>query len=347
MKDVTTAGSEGLAILDTKLLPECTFDNFAEGAANEFALRVSRKVVDGTPMETCVLYHGPPGVGKTHLLQATVREYAASDRSSLRYFDCFSLTYSRPDFEAIIVQPDAVFIDNVELLRDADAAWRVRNALTARIKEGRMTVMAGDLREWELAGKDLFSSTIRSGLSCLMDIPDESLRLAILEKHLAFVAPTWGAEPRAVPGVLELLSRTFPESSRDMVGALRTLVARTQSGFCTMSLEHATDLINATYNRSNRKLTVDDIQKAVCEHYGLTQTDLICERRARAVARPRQIAMWLCKQLTMRSMPDIGRRFGGRDHTTVLHAHRRIDALRKDDAVVLRDTERLLQKLRR
>ena len=93
-------------------------------------------------------------------------------------------------------------------------------------------------------------------------------------------------------------------------------------------------------------MTVDQIQKTVAEHYSLTQADLISERRARAVARPRQVAMWLAKQITTRSLPDIGRRFGGRDHTTVLHAVRRIEQLKAEDPQIARDTDLLLRKLR-
>jgi chromosomal replication initiator protein len=93
-------------------------------------------------------------------------------------------------------------------------------------------------------------------------------------------------------------------------------------------------------------VTVDQIQKAVAEHFQLKQADLISERRARVVARPRQVAMWLAKHITTRSLPDIGRRFGGRDHTTVLHAVRRIEALKAEDAVLTRDIDTLLRKLR-
>ena len=104
--------------------------------------------------------------------------------------------------------------------------------------------------------------------------------------------------------------------------------------------------LRADARRNERKVTVDMIQKTVAEHYSLKQADLISERRARAVARPRQVAMWLAKQITTRSLPDIGRRFGGRDHTTVLHAVRRIEALKGEDATIARDLDVLLRKLR-
>ena len=114
----------------------------------------------------------------------------------------------------------------------------------------------------------------------------------------------------------------------------------------TTDLDEAQGILRPHLACNERKVTVDMIQKAVAEHYSLKQADLISERRARAVARPRQVAMWLAKQITTRSLPDIGRRFGGRDHTTVLHAVRRIEALKAEDATLARDVDVLLRKLR-
>ena len=111
-------------------------------------------------------------------------------------------------------------------------------------------------------------------------------------------------------------------------------------------MEEAQTILRPHLSVSERKVTVDQIQKVVSEHYSLKQADLISERRARAVARPRQVAMWLAKQITTRSLPDIGRRFGGRDHTTVLHAVRRIEQLKIDDPQIARDVDVLLRKLR-
>jgi chromosomal replication initiator protein len=113
-----------------------------------------------------------------------------------------------------------------------------------------------------------------------------------------------------------------------------------------LSLDEAQAILRPHLSCNERRVTVDMIQKTVAEHYNLKQADLISERRARAVARPRQVAMWLAKQITTRSLPDIGRRFGGRDHTTVLHAVRRIEALKGEDAGIARDVDALLRKLR-
>jgi chromosomal replication initiator protein len=146
--------------------------------------------------------------------------------------------------------------------------------------------------------------------------------------------------------VLEFLADRFTDSVRELEGALNTLVARLGDGVCSLGLEEAQAMLRPHLRGGEKRVTVDDIQKAAAEHFGLKQADLISERRNRAIARPRQAAMWLAKQLTTRSLPDIGRRFGGRDHTTVLHAVRRIDELRAADAQLARDLETLTRKLR-
>jgi chromosomal replication initiator protein len=146
--------------------------------------------------------------------------------------------------------------------------------------------------------------------------------------------------------VLQFLADRFTDSVRELEGALNTLVARMGAQVSGLSLDEAQAILRPHLRGAEKRITIDDIQKATSEHFGLRQADLVSERRNRSVARPRQAAMWLAKQLTTRSLPDIGRRFGGRDHTTVLHAVRRIEALKADDPQLSRDLEALTRKLR-
>jgi chromosomal replication initiator protein len=152
--------------------------------------------------------------------------------------------------------------------------------------------------------------------------------------------------PSAKAEVLQFLADRFTDSVRELEGALNTLVARVGGEIARLTLDEAQAILRPHLACNERRVTVDQIQKVVAEHYQMKQSDLISERRARAVARPRQVAMWLAKQITTRSLPDIGRRFGGRDHTTVLHAVRRIEALKGEDASIARDVDVLLRKLR-
>ena len=180
-----------------------------------------------------------------------------------------------------------------------------------------------------------------------MEPADRNLRLAILERKLDVLCRQQGLRSAAVRvEVLEFLADRFVDSVRELEGALNTLVARTGEGLARVTLDEAQAVLRPHLRAGERRITVDDIQKATAEYYSLKQSDLLSERRNRSIARPRQAAMWLCKQLTTRSLPDIGRRFGGRDHTTVLHAVRRIEELKALDAPLAADVEALVRKLR-
>ena len=151
----------------------------------------------------------------------------------------------------------------------------------------------------------------------------------------------------ARPEVLEHLVDRTPGSMRELEGAVNTLAAVAGSRLSTLGADECKTLLGAALRGGpERRITVDEIQKTVADHFSLKQADLLSERRTRSVARPRQIAMYLCKQHTTRSYPDIGRRFGGRDHTTVLHGVRKIDELMAQDDQIARDVEALTRKLR-
>jgi len=201
----------------------------------------------------------------------------------------------------------------------------------------------GDLAEMDAR----LRSHLQSGLVCGIEPADRMLRLGILERKLDELGRQQGlVAATARPEVLQFLADRFTDSVRELEGALNTLVAHAGNGVSLLGLDEAQAILRPHLRGGEKRITIDEIQKAAAEHYGMKQADLISERRNRSIARPRQAAMWLAKQLTTRSLPDIGRRFGGRDHTTVLHAVRRIEALKADDAQLTRDLETLARKLR-
>jgi chromosomal replication initiator protein len=221
------------------------------------------------------------------------------------------------------------------------------HTLIALVEEGRRVVMTADRSPTEISEMEpRLRSHLQAGLVCGIEPADRNLRLGILQRKLATLSVQGGFEPSARPEVLQFLADRFTDSVRELEGALNTLIARVGGQVSSLSLEDAQSILRPHLSCNERRVTVDMIQKAVAEHYSLKQADLISERRARAVARPRQVAMWLAKQITTRSLPDIGRRFGGRDHTTVLHAVRRIEALKGEDPAIARDLDVLLRKLR-
>jgi len=338
-----------------------TLDSFVTGPSNEFAFAVARRVASWADGHfNPVLFHGPYGFGKTHLLNAVAAEATrAAPGKKVVYLTAerFLSTFVRAlqdrstaAFKDELRTADLLLIDDVHFIGGKQSSQEeLFHTLMALMSEGRRVVLSADRPPAALTEVDArLRSHLSAGLVCGIEPADRTLRLGILERKLQQLArqQDFRRAATARPEVLEFLADRFTDSVRELEGALNTLVARLGDGVCTLSLEEAQAILRPHLRGGEKRVTVDDIQKATADHFGLKQADLISERRNRAIARPRQAAMWLAKQLTTRSLPDIGRRFGGRDHTTVLHAVRRIDELRAGDAQLARDLETLTRKLR-
>ena len=338
-----------------------TLDSFVTGPSNEFAFAVARRVASWADGHfNPVVFHGPYGFGKTHLLNAVAAEAtrAAPDKKVVyltaeRFLSTFVRAIqdrSTAAFKDELRNADLLLIDDVHFIGGKQSSQEeLFHTLMALMSEGRRVVLSADRPPSALTELDArLRSHLQAGLVCGIEAADRSLRLGILERKLQQLARQhdFRRPPLARPEVLEFLADRFTDSVRELEGALNTLVARLGEGVCTLTLDEAQAILRPHLRGGEKRVTVDDIQKATAEHFGLKQADLISERRNRAIARPRQAAMWLAKQMTTRSLPDIGRRFGGRDHTTVLHAVRRIEELKAADPQLTRDLETLTRKLR-
>lgn len=336
-----------------------SFDSFVAGPANEFAFAVARRVAAWSDGHfNPVIFHGPYGFGKTHLLNALAWEAmqsAPDKRVVYLTAERFTSTFVKAvqdrqtaAFKEELRNADLLLIDDVQFVAGkASTQEELFHTLLALVEDGRRVVMTADRSPSELQEMEpRLRSHLQAGLVCGIEPADRTLRLGILERKLATLAAQGKFMPSARPEVLQFLADRFTDSVRELEGALNTLVARVGGEISRMTLDEAQGILRPNLACNERRVTVDQIQKTVAEHYQLKQADLISERRARVVARPRQVAMWLAKQITTRSLPDIGRRFGGRDHTTVLHAVRRIDALKTEDPMIARDLDVLLRKLR-
>ncbi|MBL8769776.1 MAG: chromosomal replication initiator protein DnaA [Phenylobacterium sp.] len=336
-----------------------TFDTFVSGPANEFAFAVARRVASWADGHfNPVMFHGPYGFGKTHLLNALAWEamrtqpsrrvvYLSAERFTTTFVNAIQ-TRQTAAFKDELRNADLLLIDDVHFVAGkTQTQEELFHTLIALVDDGRRVVLTADRSPTELSEMEpRLRSHLQAGLVCGIEPADRSLRLGILERKLHTLAQQGGFVPAARAEVLQFLADRFTDSVRELEGALNTLIARVGGDIARLGLDEAQAILRPHLSVTERKVTVDMIQKAVAEHYALKQADLISERRARAVARPRQVAMWLAKQITTRSLPDIGRRFGGRDHTTVLHAVRRIEQLKGEDAVIARDIDVLLRKLR-
>ena len=336
-----------------------TFDSFVSGPANEFAHAVARRVASWTDGHfNPVVFHGPYGFGKTHLLNAMAWEAmrAAPEKKVVyltaeRFLSGFVravMDRSTSGFKDELRTADLLIIDDVHFVGGKQSTQEeLFHTLTALMEDGRRVVFSADRPPSALTEVDArLRSHLSAGLVCGIEPADRSLRLGILERKLTSLSRQLNQGISARSEVMQFLADRFTDSVRELEGALNTLVARTGEGLSRLSLDEAQAILRPHLRGAEKRITVDDIQKAASEHFGLKQADLISERRNRSIARPRQAAMWLAKQLTTRSLPDIGRRFGGRDHTTVLHAVRRIEALKAGDPQLARDLETLTRKLR-
>jgi len=337
-----------------------TFDTFVAGPSNEFAVAVARRVaswVDGhfNP----VVFHGAYGFGKTHLLNALAWEaMRAAPEKRVVYLTAerFLSTFVRSlmdrqtaAFKEELRSADLLLVDDVHFIGGKHSTEEeLFHTLAALMEDGRRVVLSADRPPSALTEIDArLRSHLSAGLVCGIEQADRALRLGILEHKGALLCRQQGIAAAIRPEILQFLADRFIDSVRELEGALNTLIVRAGAGLGGLTLEETQSLLRPHLRGGGEKrITVDEIQKAAAEHFGLKQADLISERRTRSVARPRQAAMWLAKQLTTRSLPDIGRRFGGRDHTTVLHAVRRIEALRLTDSQLARDLETLTRKLR-
>jgi chromosomal replication initiator protein len=336
-----------------------SFETFVAGPANEFAFAVARRVASWADGHfNPVIFHGPYGFGKTHLLNALAWEamqtqpgrrvvYITAERFTSTFVKAVQDRQTAA-FKEELRNADLLLIDDVQFVAGKTSTQEeLFHTLLALVEDGRRVVMTADRSPSELSEMDpRLRSHLQAGLVCGIEPADRTLRLGILERKLATLAAQGRFMPSAQGEVLQFLADRFTDSVRELEGALNTLVARVGGDISRMTLDEAQAILRPNLACNERRVTVDQIQKAVAEHYQLKQADLISERRARVVARPRQVAMWLAKQITTRSLPDIGRRFGGRDHTTVLHAVRRIEALKAEDPMIARDVDVLLRKLR-
>jgi len=337
-----------------------TFDTFVGAPSNEFALSVSRKV--GAWADGCfnaVMLHGPYGFGKTHLLHAIgwAAHQAQPDRkvvylTSEQFLSTFVnavRTGAGASFKVDIRSADLLLIDDVQFIGGKTKSQdELYHSLVSLMGEGRRVVFTADRPPSALTEVDArLRSHLGAGLVCGIERADRAMRMQVLERKLSILSQQLGVQNDARAEVMAMLADRFQDSIRELEGGLNTLAVRAGERLSTLTVEEAETFLRSHLQRGgDRKVTVDEIQKAVAEHYLMKQADLLSERRTRSVARPRQLAMYLAKNLTTRSYPDIGRRFGNRDHTTALHAVRRIEQLKGEDASIAADVEAITRKLR-
>ena len=331
-----------------------TFASFVGGRANQLALSLAKKLSESQDAAMTPLFlHASVGLGKTHLLQA-IAHAAIARRQSVVYLTAETFMYgfvnalrsqSAIAFKEQLRSIDLLIFDDAQFLQGRVIQNEFGHVLNSLIDAGRQVVIAADRPPSELDSVDeRVRSRLAGGICVEIQGFDEALRLRILEARLA-AAKLLHPSLEVPREVLSFIAGAIVSNGRDLEGAINRLVAHAQLGGQPMTLAAAEvavrDLIRP---REPKRVKIEDIQKRVASHYNVSRADLLSSRRTAAVVMPRQIAMFLAKSLTLRSLPEIGRRFGGRDHTTVLHAVRKIDGLVNSNPA-LRDEVELLKRM--
>ena len=261
-----------------------------------------------------VVFHGPYGFGKTHLLNAIAWEamraaphkkviYLTAERF-LSSFVKALMDRTGPAFKDELRAADLLLIDDVHFIAGKQSSQEeLFHTLAALTQDGRRVVFTSDRAPTALTEMDArLRSHLQAGLVCGIEPADRTLRLGILERKLGQLSRQQGlSHAEARPEVLQFLADRFTDSVRELEGALNTLVAQAGERVSSLGLEEAQAMLRLNLRGGEKRITIDDIQKVCAEHYGMKQADLISERRNRSIARPRQAAMWLAKQLTTRS----------------------------------------------
>jgi chromosomal replication initiator protein len=356
LRAVPRQKTEDESLPGSSLDPKLTFETFVVGKPNELAHAAARRVAEGGPVSFNPLFlYGGVGLGKTHLMHAIAHELQAR-RPELRvvYLSAEQFMYrfvqairdkSVMDFKGLFRSVDVLMVDDVQFIAGKDSTQEeFFHTFNALVDQSKQIVISADRAPSEIKDlEDRIKSRLQSGLVVDLHPTDYELRLGILQTKAEYYRQQYRGLVIA-SGVLEFLAHRITTNVRVLEGALTRLFAFASLVGREITLDLAQDCLSDVLRASDRRLTIEEIQRKVAEHYNIRLADMIGPKRIRTIARPRQVAMYLAKQLTMRSLPEIGRRFGGRDHTTIMHGVRKIEELLSIDSQ-LSDDIQLLRRL--
>ena len=334
-----------------------TFDNFIEGKSNRVSLAAARAAADqgaNSARFNPLFIYASVGLGKTHLLQAIANGVLAGEPKkrvvylTAEYF-MWRFASAIRDNNALMLKEtlhdiDLLIIDDMQFLQGKKIQSEFCHLINTLLDSAKQVVVAADRPPHELESLDArVRSRLQGGVALEIGAPDYDMRLAMLKQRLEN-AKKDDLTLDICDEVLDHVAKNVSSSFRELEGAFNQLVFR-HSFEPDLSIERVDDILGHLVRvEDNRKIRIEDIQRAVSRHYNVSRTDMLSNRRTRVIVKPRQIAMYLAKMMTPRSLPEIGRRFGGRDHTTVLHAVRKVESMIADDGQLAKELE-LLKRL--
>jgi chromosomal replication initiator protein len=339
-------------VLASRLNPEATFELFVEGKSNHFAKAAAMQVAENPGKAYNPLFiYGGTGLGKTHLMQAIGHVIKARDpdaRVAYVHSERFvgdmvkALQHNTMnEFKNSYRSLSALLIDDIQFFTNKDRSQEeFFHTFNALFESQNQIVLTCDRYPREIAGlEERLKSRFGWGLTVAIEPPELETCVAILISKAQAVGVALPEE------VAFFVAKRIRTNVRELEGALRRIIANSRFTGEPISLDFAKEALKDLLNLQARLVTIENIQKTVADYYKLRLSDLVSEKRSRSIARPRQIAMALAKELTSHSLPEIGAAFGGRDHTTVIHACKRIRELRESDARVREDYSNLLRTL--
>ena len=356
-KFVTNENGDHNSMLGAPLDPNLSFENFVVGGSNELAYAAAKRIteVENVSFNPLFLYGGV-GLGKTHLMHAMALEikknwperkvlYLSAEKfmyqfiKALRFKDTMSF---KQQFRSV----DVLMVDDIQFIAGKDSTQEeFFHTFNTLIDHNHQVVISADRSPVDLDGiEERIRSRLGWGLVTDIHASDYELRLGVLQtkakKHIE-------DNPEIIikDNILEFLAQRIDSNIRVLEGALNRVIAYSSFVKKPLTTEMAQDVLKDLIRASQRRITIDDIQRKVADYYNIRLSDLLSARRSRTIARPRQVAMYLSKLLTTRSLPEIGRKFGGRDHTTVIHAVKRIESLQDSDAAIQEEVDILSRAL--
>ena len=345
------------SMLGAPLDPNLSFDNFVVGGSNELAYAAAKRITEVERVSFNPLFlYGGVGLGKTHLMHAMALEikknwperkvlYLSAEKfmyqfiKALRFKDTMSF---KQRFRSV----DVLMVDDIQFIAGKESTQEeFFHTFNALIDGNHQVIISADRSPSDLEGiEERIRSRLGWGLVADIHPTDYELRLGILQSKAETLIRNH--KDAVVPEqVMEFLAQRVATNIRELEGALNRVVAFASFSGRPITLEMAKEILRDLLRASERRISIDQIQRKVADYYNVRMGDMLSARRSRAVARPRQIAMYLSKQLTTRSLPEIGRKFGGRDHTTVIHAVRKVESLRESDPSIEEDVDLLLRSL--
>jgi len=353
------AAQPAAAVFGSPLDSRYNFANFIAGASNRVALAAARSIAEGgeSPLRFNPLFiHAAVGLGKTHLLQAVAQAALAGGRGArvvyltAEYFMWrFAKAIHEKDalsFKEQLRDIDLLIIDDMQFLQGKSIQHEFCHLINNLLDSAKQVIVAADRPPQELESLDMrVRSRLQGGVSLEIGAPDYAMRLEMLRARLK-QARAAEASLNISEEMLAHIARAVCGSGRDLEGAFNQLLFRHSfEPEISSNIARVDELLgHLTQKGEPKRIRIEEIQRVVARHFNVSKQDLLSNRRTRSIVRPRQVAMYLAKMMTLRSLPEIGRRFGGRDHTTVLHAVRKIEDIMAGDGKLAQELE-LLKRL--